>query len=110
VTEPNSHVEQQIQARIAAARFKVQAAKQRRDELAAARRRGLAARHAAKLAHLDQKDTVTPIGRQRGAAAIGARQPGDVGPFGHWPDPDEDDGQEHDDLEDAQLLDDGQQQ
>ncbi|GKQ37187.1 hypothetical protein [Streptomyces sp. A012304] len=44
-----SHVEQQVQARIAAARARVQAAKQRRDELSAARRRGLAARHANKL-------------------------------------------------------------
>ncbi|MEU9913158.1 hypothetical protein [Streptomyces sp. NPDC051001] len=44
-----SHVEQQVQARIAAARAKVQGAKQQRDELGAARRRGLAARHANKL-------------------------------------------------------------
>jgi hypothetical protein len=49
VTESTSHVEQQIQARIAAAKIRVQAAKQRRDELTAARRRGLAARHANKL-------------------------------------------------------------
>lgn len=50
MTEPStSHVEQQVQARIAAARVKVQAARQRRDELGAARRRGLAARHANKL-------------------------------------------------------------
>lgn len=41
--EPStSHVEQQIQARIAAARVRVPAARQRRDELSAARRRGLA--------------------------------------------------------------------
>ncbi|MFE1250503.1 hypothetical protein [Streptomyces sp. NPDC058741] len=49
MAEPTSHVEQQIQARIAAARIRVQAAKKQRDELAAARRRGLAARHAQKL-------------------------------------------------------------
>jgi hypothetical protein len=53
VTEPStSHVELEIQRRIQAQRVKVQAAKQRRDELGAARRRGLAARHAAKLANL----------------------------------------------------------
>lgn len=50
-----SHVEQQVQARIAAARIKVQAAKQRRDELSAARRRGLAARHANKLRRLAEE-------------------------------------------------------
>lgn len=50
-----SHVEQQIQARIAAARAKVQAAQQRRDDLAAARRRGLAHRHAAKLRRLAEQ-------------------------------------------------------
>lgn len=49
MTESTSHVEQQIQQRIAAARAKVQAAKERRDDLAAARRRGLAHRHARKL-------------------------------------------------------------
>lgn len=49
---PTSHVEQQVQARIAAARVKVQAAKERRDDLAAARRRGLARRHARKLRNL----------------------------------------------------------
>lgn len=52
MTESTSAVEQAIQARIIAVRVKVQAAKERRDELAAARRRGLAHRHAAKLRHL----------------------------------------------------------
>lgn len=52
MTESTSHVEQQIQARIAAARARVQAAQRRRDELSAARRRGLAARHANKLRRL----------------------------------------------------------
>ncbi|GHF57719.1 hypothetical protein [Streptomyces griseosporeus] len=46
-----SHVEQQVQARIAAARAKGEADKQRRQELAEARQRGLAARHAQKLRH-----------------------------------------------------------
>ncbi|MEV5182871.1 hypothetical protein AB0K88_24235 [Streptomyces werraensis] len=49
MTEPTSYVEQQIQARIAAAKVRVQAAKERRDDFAAARRRGLAHRHARKL-------------------------------------------------------------
>lgn len=53
--EPTSAVEQAVQQRIAAARAKVQAAKRRRDDLAAARKRGIAHRHAAKLRHL--KDT-----------------------------------------------------
>jgi hypothetical protein len=49
VTESTSYVEQQIAARIAAAKVRVQAAKERRDDLAAARRRGLGHRHARKL-------------------------------------------------------------
>lgn len=49
MTESTSHVEQQVQARIAAAKVRVQAAKERRTSLAAARRRGIARRHAAKL-------------------------------------------------------------
>lgn len=53
--EPTSAVEQAVQARIAQARIRVAAAKERRDELSAARRRGIAARHANKLRRL--KDT-----------------------------------------------------
>ncbi|MBM7091036.1 hypothetical protein JTP67_21330 [Streptomyces sp. S12] len=49
MTESTSHVEQQIQARIAAAKVRIQAAKERRDDFAAARRRGLARRHAQRL-------------------------------------------------------------
>lgn len=56
MTEPTSYVEQQIQARIAAARIKVQAAKERRDDLTAARKRGLAHRHARKLRNLAQQE------------------------------------------------------
>ena len=52
MTESTSHVEQQIQQRIEQARAKVRAARERRDDLAAARRRGLAHRHAAKLRRL----------------------------------------------------------
>ncbi|MEV4865630.1 hypothetical protein [Streptomyces ossamyceticus] len=55
-TASTSHVEQQVQARIAAARIKVQAAKERRDDLAAARRRGLAHRHARKLRNLAEQE------------------------------------------------------
>jgi len=47
-----SHVDAAVQARIAAARVRVQAAKERRDGLAAARKRGLAHRHARKLRNL----------------------------------------------------------
>jgi hypothetical protein len=47
-----SHVEEQIAARIAAAKRKVEQEKQRRAELAAARQAGLARRHAAKLRRL----------------------------------------------------------
>jgi hypothetical protein len=51
-----SHVEQQVQQRIAAAKVRVQAAKERRASLAEARRHGLARRHAAKLAHLAEAE------------------------------------------------------
>ncbi|MFF8829127.1 hypothetical protein [Streptomyces sp. NPDC015131] len=44
-----SHVEQVIAARIAAVKAKAAAEKQRRAELAEARRHGLKARHAAKM-------------------------------------------------------------
>lgn len=56
MTEPSSHVEQQIQQQIAAARVRIQAAKQRRDDLAAARKRGLAHRHARKLRNLAEAE------------------------------------------------------
>lgn len=47
-----SHVEAQIKARIAAARRRTEDMRRQRAELAAARRRGLAARHAQKLRNL----------------------------------------------------------
>ncbi|WJV47649.1 hypothetical protein [Streptomyces flavofungini] len=56
MTESTSAVEQAVQARIAAARVRIQAATRRRDELAAARRRGLAARHVNKLRNLAQAE------------------------------------------------------
>ncbi|GGV83870.1 hypothetical protein GCM10010294_60920 [Streptomyces griseoloalbus] len=61
MTEPTSHVEQQIQARITAARIRIQAAKKRRAALTAARRRGLAHRHAQKLRNqAARRDTEQP--------------------------------------------------
>jgi hypothetical protein len=47
-----SHVEQAVAARIAAARRRTEDMRRQRAELAAARKRGLAKRHAAKLASL----------------------------------------------------------
>ncbi|MFJ9394627.1 hypothetical protein ACIRQT_07055 [Streptomyces californicus] len=43
------NVDDVVAAKVEAARVRIQAAKRRREELAAARRRGLAARHANKL-------------------------------------------------------------
>ena len=58
-----SHVEQAVAARIAAARRRTEDMRRQRAELAAARKRGLATRHAQKLANLreadDQADTAT---------------------------------------------------
>jgi ribosomal protein L13E len=56
VNEPTSHVELEIQRRIEAQRIKVQAARERRQSLAEARKAGLARRHAAKLAHLAESE------------------------------------------------------
>ncbi|MFE7791290.1 hypothetical protein [Streptomyces sp. NPDC057460] len=53
------NVDDVVAARIEAARIRIQAAKRRREELSAARRRGLAARHAAKLRNLNRGDTPT---------------------------------------------------
>ncbi|MET8098130.1 hypothetical protein ABZV29_16870 [Streptomyces sp. NPDC005236] len=66
MTESVSHVEQQVQARIAAARARIQAAKERRDSLTQARRRGLAHRHARKLRNLaeaEQRQAAEPDGQ-----------------------------------------------
>ena len=51
-----SYVEQQVQQRIAAARIRIAAAKERRASLAEARRYGLARRHAAKLAYFAEQE------------------------------------------------------
>ena len=56
MTESTSAVEQAVQARIAAARIKVQAAKERRASLAEARKHGLARRHAQKLRRLAEAE------------------------------------------------------
>ncbi|MCX4592374.1 hypothetical protein OG819_22355 [Streptomyces sp. NBC_01549] len=52
-----SHVEQQVQARIAAARRRTEDMRRQRAELAAARKRGLAQRHAQKLRNLRGADS-----------------------------------------------------
>lgn len=53
------NVDDVVAEQIQAARIRIAAAKRRRDELGAARRRGLAARHAAKLRNLNRRDTPT---------------------------------------------------
>ena len=65
MTEPStSHVEQQIAARIAAASIRVQAARERREELSAARRRGLAARHANRLRRQAERRQAVEVDEQ----------------------------------------------
>ncbi|MCX4573083.1 hypothetical protein OHB41_07770 [Streptomyces sp. NBC_01571] len=61
-----SHVEQQVQARIAAAKQRQEDMRRRRAELDATRRRGLAARHAQKLRNLSRVDTATTADSNRG--------------------------------------------
>ncbi|MGW0417497.1 hypothetical protein [Streptomyces sp. NPDC003015] len=56
MAESTSHVEQRVQARITAARIKVQAAKERSESLREARRRGLGRRHAQKLFNLAEAE------------------------------------------------------
>ncbi|MEU0253281.1 hypothetical protein ABZ299_12395 [Streptomyces sp. NPDC006184] len=62
-----SHVEDQIQARIAAARRKAEADHHRRQELAEARQHGLAARHAQKLRRLAEQQTHAEAGDDQAA-------------------------------------------
>ncbi|GLW00894.1 hypothetical protein [Streptomyces lavendulae] len=64
-----SHVDRVVAARMAAARQKVEAKKRAREELAEARRRGLAQRHAQKLAHLHPPTGNVPTGQQEQAVA-----------------------------------------
>lgn len=56
MTESTSAVEAAVQARIAAAKVRVQAAREQRAGLAAARKRGLAHRHARKLKNLAEAE------------------------------------------------------
>jgi hypothetical protein len=105
VTEPTSHVEQEIQRRIQAQRVKVQAARERRASLAEARRYGIARRHAAKLRHLADaeerrleaedddgaaSDTNVSVDESRTVLSLDGRERPATRPA---PEPDEDDGQ-----------------
>ncbi|WP_326593855.1 hypothetical protein [Streptomyces brevispora] len=58
------NVDDVVAARIEAARVRIQAAKRRREELSAARRRGLAARHANKLRNLRDSEARAAVGQQ----------------------------------------------
>jgi hypothetical protein len=71
-----SHVEQQVQARIAAARQRTEDMRRQRAELAAARRRGLAARHEQKLRSLRGAEDHAGMGQsttdeERGTQSVG---------------------------------------
>ncbi|WDT90771.1 hypothetical protein H0E86_03920 [Streptomyces sp. SCSIO-PteL053] len=65
------NTEDLVQERIAAARRKIANDKRRREELAEARRHGIAARHRQKLAHLQQQANTTPLTSQQPARARG---------------------------------------
>ncbi|MEU3435455.1 GNAT family N-acetyltransferase [Streptomyces sp. NPDC006863] len=65
-----SHVEQQIQARIAAARAKREQQRQQRAELTEARTAGLAARHRTKLQRQAEDVPPTPPGRTMTPASV----------------------------------------
>lgn len=70
-----SHVEQQVQARIAAARQKTESDKRRRQELADARQHGLATRHAQRLANqarrpLTLEEKAGPVGYLAACLAV----------------------------------------
>jgi type II secretory pathway pseudopilin PulG len=93
------NVDDVVQQRIAAARRKAAATKARRAAQQQARDAGLQARHAAKLRHLQETPVIPAIGRQKGGAPLlGAREPGEQGPFGPYG--------SDDDLEDEQPPDD----
>ncbi|WP_381562905.1 hypothetical protein [Streptomyces eurythermus] len=62
-----SHVEQQVQARIAEARQRAAEQKRRRQELAEARQHGLAARHAQRLANRARR----PLTNEEKKGAVG---------------------------------------
>ncbi|MFD5874043.1 hypothetical protein [Streptomyces sp. NPDC060322] len=58
------NVDDVVAARIEAARVRIQAAKRRREELSAARARGLVSRHAAKLRRLRGAEDHAAVGQQ----------------------------------------------
>lgn len=92
MTEPStSAVEQAVQARIAAARIRVQAAKETRASLAEARKAGLAHRHARKLLNLRGAET---------RAGVGSK-PTTVAQSPTVADDDQDDAQQDDDTEES---------
>ncbi|MFE7047086.1 hypothetical protein ACFVAM_01760 [Streptomyces californicus] len=55
------NVDDVVAAKVEAARVRIQAAKRRREELAAARKRGLAARHANKLRRIAAQQATQPV-------------------------------------------------
>lgn len=70
------NVDDIVAEKIAAARARVQAAKQRRDDLAAARKRGLGHRHARKLRNLaeaEQRQADEPDGQDHDAHRASVR-------------------------------------
>ncbi|MET9762063.1 hypothetical protein ABZ016_23905 [Streptomyces sp. NPDC006372] len=71
----SSHVEQQVQARIAAARAKAEADRRRRQEFAEERQHGVAARHAEKLRRqavndLTDEERAGPVGYVAACLAV----------------------------------------
>ncbi|MFI0139626.1 hypothetical protein [Streptomyces luteogriseus] len=68
----SSHIEEQIQARIAAARAKAEADRRRRQELADARQHGLAARRAQKLQRQDgRRGAINDITAEEVGGSVG---------------------------------------
>ncbi|KOG81258.1 MULTISPECIES: hypothetical protein [Streptomyces] len=55
------NVDDVVAAKVEAARVRIQAAKRRSEELAAARKRGLAARHANKLRRIAARQATQPV-------------------------------------------------
>lgn len=64
------NVDDVVAERIAAARARIEAAKRRRTALAAARQRGLAQRHAAKLRNLRGPDGHAAVGQSPMVASV----------------------------------------
>ncbi|MEE1779434.1 hypothetical protein ACIG8S_23660 [[Kitasatospora] papulosa] len=64
------NVDDVVAARIEAARARIQAAKRRREELSAARARGLAARHATKLRNLRSRESNAGVSQTDTTTAV----------------------------------------